>query len=436
MVTVLMVSRLLFNAALGVALVLAGLTTASCEKVPLLAPSGSSITLTVASTALPVNGTTDIIAQIIEASGNAPHSGTRVTFTTNLGRIEPAEAETDISGRAIARFIAGNTSGTASIGAISGGTSVSGTNAVRVLIGAAAVGGIQVGASPATLSSNGGTATITAVVVDAGGNPLPGVPVTFGIDTATAGSSGALGAGSVVTDASGQAQTTLTTSRTTTVTATAGIATAGGGTGAGAGATATAAQTAKVTVTVNTTSTITIGTPTPATPTVGQAVTLPLTYGTSTTASPLTRVRVDWGDGRIEDFPGQPSSVSHVYNASGSYLIRVTGVDAFGDASTANTSVTVTRLVTAVNLTVNPTTGTRNVTSFTYTATITSASLPAGVSVDHYEWNFGDGTPIRTTGSNVTNHIYAVAGPQVTTVTVVLTDGTRSSASVEVVVNP
>jgi len=426
-----MVSRLRYAAAFGVLLAVAALSTAACEKVPLLAPSGSSITLTVATTALPANGTTQIIAQIIEASGNAPHSGTHVTFTTNLGRIEPAEAETDVSGRAVARFVAGGTSGTATIGAISGGTSVSGANAVKVLIGAAAVGGVQLSASPSTLGSSGGLVALTATVIDAGGNPLPGVQVTFGIDTATAGSSGTLGASTVVTDTNGQAQTTLATSRTTTVTATAGLATAGSGTGTGAAA--TSAQTAKVTVTVNTTSTLTIGTPSPATPNIGQPVTIPLTYGTSTTASPLTRVRVDWGDGRIEEFPGQPSSVSHAYNASASYLIRATGFDAFNDAVTANTSVTVTRLVTAVNLTVNPTTGTRNVTSFTYTATITSASLPAGVTVDHYEWNFGDGTT-RSTGSNVTNHIYAVPGTQVTTVTVVLSDGTRSSASIEVVV--
>src|SRR6266849_3787287 len=61
-----------------------------CQKVPLLAPSGSSITLTSAATALPVNGTATIVAQLIEASGTPPHSGTLVNFTTTLGTIQPS----------------------------------------------------------------------------------------------------------------------------------------------------------------------------------------------------------------------------------------------------------------------------------------------------------------------------------------------------------
>src|SRR2546423_11370258 len=94
MVTVIMVSRLRHVFAPGVVLTALVLLTAACEKVPLLAPSGSSITLVTSSNILPVNGSTDIIAQVIEASGTPPHSGTHITFTTNLGRIEPSEADT------------------------------------------------------------------------------------------------------------------------------------------------------------------------------------------------------------------------------------------------------------------------------------------------------------------------------------------------------
>src|SRR6266550_1633040 len=95
--------------------------TAACQRVPLLAPSGSSITLTASTTALSANGTTPIIAQVIEAAGTPPHSGTHVTFTTTLGRIEPSEASTDINGRVTATFIAGGSNGTATISALSGG---------------------------------------------------------------------------------------------------------------------------------------------------------------------------------------------------------------------------------------------------------------------------------------------------------------------------
>ena len=112
----------------------------ACEKVPLLAPSGSTITLTSLATALPTNGTTSIIAQVIEAGGTPPHSGTFVTFTTSLGSVQPSEAETDITGRVIVKFVAGSGSGTATITAMSGGVSASGTNAIKIAIGAAAVG--------------------------------------------------------------------------------------------------------------------------------------------------------------------------------------------------------------------------------------------------------------------------------------------------------
>src|SRR5437867_7164882 len=106
MVIVFMASRSRRAFALGVLVTGLILPTVACEKVPLFAPSGSSIKLTAAATALPLNGSTDILAQVIRASGTPPHSGTRLTFTTNLGRIEPAEADTDVGGRVVVKFVA------------------------------------------------------------------------------------------------------------------------------------------------------------------------------------------------------------------------------------------------------------------------------------------------------------------------------------------
>src|ERR1043165_8450212 len=74
---------------------------AACEKVPLLAPSGSTIVVSI----LPgPNGTTQVVAQVIEPAGTPPHSGTHVSFSTTLGTVQPSEAETDITGRAVATF--------------------------------------------------------------------------------------------------------------------------------------------------------------------------------------------------------------------------------------------------------------------------------------------------------------------------------------------
>src|SRR5207247_2032436 len=174
-----------------------GLLTVSCEKVPLLAPSTSSITLTATATALPLNGTTDLIAQVLEQAGTPPHSGTHVIFTTTLGSVQPPEAETDLNGRVVVKFHAGTASGIATIIASSGGagsstgattgtgtTTTTDSRTVKIAVGAAAVGKVIVNASPALVPAIGGTTTISAVVLDTNGNALPYVSVAF---TTTAG---------------------------------------------------------------------------------------------------------------------------------------------------------------------------------------------------------------------------------------------------------
>ena len=213
MVMVFMISRLRRASALAALLVGSALLTVACQKVPLLAPSGSTITLTALATALPVNGSTDIIAQVIEAGGTPPHSGTLITFTTNLGTVQPSEAETDISGRVTVKYVAGSGSGTATITAISGGVSASGTNAIKIAVGAAAVGRHRLSASPDTVSATGGTSTITAGSRHQRQSP-------------------AGRAGDILDRQPESTRTTqLTTNKTAKVTATTGVATSGTGTG-------------------------------------------------------------------------------------------------------------------------------------------------------------------------------------------------------------
>src|SRR5207248_492853 len=195
MFSVLMVTRFRFLKILGFGL-LSAIATVACQKVPLLAPSGSTITLTSSATALPVNGSAQIIAQLIEPSGTPPHSGTRVSFTTTLGTLEPADVETDIGGRAITTFRSGTANGTATITAISGGVSASGNNALKIAIGTAAVGRVVLAANPTIVPSTGGaspntsgqaSATITINVAGAPTllitppttAPTAGLPATF-----------------------------------------------------------------------------------------------------------------------------------------------------------------------------------------------------------------------------------------------------------------
>src|SRR6185436_15462116 len=255
--------------ALGVVVGVA-LAAISCEKVPLLAPSGSTITLSTATSALGFNGTADVSAQVLEAAGTPPHSGTHITFSTNLGSVEPAEVQTDVNGRATTRFFAGTSSGIATITASSGGASVAAANAVKIAVGSAAVSAVVASANPAVVSSRGGNSTISAKVTDAGGNALGGIPVTFATDA------GSMSESVSNTNSQGIATSILSTNRTAKVTVTAGVATTtttppAGGTGTGT-TTTTAPATSTVTVTVNTTASITIGTASPTDPLAGQPV--------------------------------------------------------------------------------------------------------------------------------------------------------------------
>ena len=322
----------------------------SCQKVPLLAPSGSVITLTSSATVLPFNGTTMIAAQVIDAAGTPPHSGTHVTFTTTLGTIQPSEASTNTSGIATATFVAGAQSGTAMITAISGGSSVGANGAVKILVGSAGVGRVNVSASPVTLAP-GAVSTIAASVLDVNGNPLTTVPVAF---STTAGNLSAL---QVQTDQNGIALTSLTSFTTATVTASVGAqgsttppsttppSTGGGTTGGGTTTPTTPSSSGQasgsVTVNVTTPPTV-IVTPTrpqpglPADVAVQVQVIVPV-------GVTITATTINWGDGQVDMIGAVNGTVTihHPYAAAGVFTITVTVTDSAGVRTQGTATVTV-----------------------------------------------------------------------------------------------
>jgi hypothetical protein len=412
------------------------LVAGACEKVPLLAPTGSTITLTSSASTLPLGGSTTILAQVTSASGNAPHSGTQVSFTTNLGAVTPAQASTDLNGRVSVTFNAGSQSGTATINASSGGAttgattttgSTTTTGAIKIAIGAAAVGRVIVSANPASVSSFGGSTTITAGVVDTNGNALGGVPVTF---TSTAGS---LAQGVVNTDQNGNAQTTLTTSQQATVTATVGTQTPGTGTGTGS-TTGTTATSATVTVSVIASPTLTITPPTTA-PSVGQPVSFTFVVAVPTGASPVRNVHVDWGDGTSQDLgslAAGSSTVSHVYNFPGTYRVSATITDYSGNSSQISTSITVMAAAkpgVVVSIT-PPTTGT------TVTAQIT-VTVPTGTAIQDVRVDWGDGQVQdlgAVTGAAISHTFVRSTFTYFVTVTATDTTGNQTVSTVSVIV--
>jgi PKD domain len=395
------------------ALVLAAVS--SCDRVPLLAPTGSTITLSAGASSLPLNGTTQVVAYVVEAAGTAPQNGTLVTFTTTLGNMEPAQVETN-NGRAVATFHAGTNSGEATITAASGGAAVAAADGVKIEIGSAAVGRVTVSANPATVSQFGGSTTITANVMDLNGNALPFAPVSF---TTTAGT---LSAGVVTTDQTGNAQTTLTTAQQAMVTASVG-AQGGGTTGGGTGSN-TGQASGSVTVDIAASPTLVI-TP-PATP---PSAGLPASFTFAVTAAAnngaaVRNVTVSWGDGATQSLGALSGNavVSHVYNSPGTYTITADLTDALGTTTSVSTSVTVISVPKpTIIITPSPVPG--HVGAQT-TLTI-QVTVPAGISVQDLQIDFGDGTSADLGGatSAAVPHVYTATGSYTVTVTVTDTTG-------------
>lgn len=381
------------------ATVLAALATVGCDKVPLGAPTESSISVSAAAQTLPPGGATEVTAFVVEQSGTPVHDGTLVRFTATLGQVSPAEVETR-RGFAVTTFTAGSSSGTATVRAVSGAASgitngtdaATSSNLVQIQIGGAAVESVAVTASPTRVGSGGGTVSVTAWALDAAGNRLAGVPVTFST------TQGTLSASSATTDASGDATVSLTTSRDAKVTATAN------------------AKSGSVDISVAPIATISLST-TPASPVAGQAVTLTVTPSIPS-GGQAPRVVVSWGDGTQSDMGtvSAARSTTHVYSASGTYTISATGT-ADGESSTAMTTITVSAPTTAtVALSFTPASPTaRQTVTLTVTPTIASGGQAPRVVVN---WGDGSTTDLGTVASaRSTTHVYSSAGTYAVTAT-------------------
>ncbi len=390
---------------------------ASCTRVPLVAPSGTVITLISTTNMLPINGSADIVAVLVEngttstgtgtgapaavpSTGNPVHNGTLVSFSTTLGRVEPAEAKTANGGQVTVKLIADGRSGVATVTAYSGGAS----KTLTVNIGAAAAARLLLSATPQTLPFTGGTATVSASVQDQQGNPIAGVPVTFST------SAGTLGRTSAVTDSSGFATTTVTTTANATLTAS-----AGGGTGTSAlSGTVEIKVLANSTLALSVPSTIIAGSPGQFTVNVGPSV-------------PASDVTIDFGDGSEPESLGpitSSGSTTHVYGDTGSY--RVVAVARFIDGTTKDARST----VVVHGWTVSASCG--NNVQFGGTSTVTANVTPA-TSITRYTWNFGPGEgPVQY--GNPTQHAWESRGTKTVTVTATPLEGPSQSANCQLIV--
>ena len=348
------------------------LIVSSCDKVPLLAPTGSVINLFATSNTVSLNSSIDIIATAIEngtdvgsgsgttstaGAGTPVQNGTLISFTTTIGSIQPSEARTH-NGQVTVKLVTAAQSGTATITAYSGGAS----KTLQLKVGTAAASRINITATPQSLGASGGSATISAAVTDEGGAPVSGIPVSFSTDQGT------LSAPTVNTDGSGIATTQLTTSATATVTANAGSATA---------------ATIKVNVGARALSAFTAS-PNPAT--VGQTVTFTVTPASGANISGGT---LSFGDGSSQAISPIGGSIPHAYEAPGESTAVATVSTAAG-TETYPTNVVIGSL--PVTLTASPSTPSVG-TPVTFTVNGTGSAQ-----VLRYDWITSDGQSQSTSG--------------------------------------
>ena len=396
----------------------AAIVTAACDKLPLLAPSQSTIALSTDRTIVQSNGIAEIRAMVLEGSGTPVQNGTTVSFTTTLGTLSPTEART-LNGVATVQFVANGQSGEAAIRATSGAAKPAdaANPGLTLKVGGAATGRIQVTASPSIVPPSGGASVITATVLDTNGNSLSGVAVGFTTDV------GSLSSSFATTSASGAAQVVLTTTRDATVTATAGVSGTSG------------AITGTVKVTANSLPTLAIEATT-ALPTEDQATVFKVTVGAAAQDS-FQSVTIDFGDGTSRNLGAMAAatstSVSNIYRNDGTYTVIVTGAGTGGGTQKATAIVTVNpHTPIGVDVATTPASGPFNTTTpVGFTVTVT----PTTVNIDHYDWDFGDGTVSQKTTGKTTSHKYTAANTYVVTVTATATDGNTGTSRIEIVVN-
>jgi type II secretory pathway pseudopilin PulG len=377
-----------------------GMAAVGCDRVQLLAPTNSSVTVNAAALVLPFGGSTEVTAMVLESAGTPVQNGTTVRFTATLGRVDPVEVQTR-NGLATTTFFAGDASGIADVRASSGAagaggsssgsnggsgsngstatTTVTSSSVVQISIGAAGVDSVTIQANPAVVSATGGTVDVVATVLGANNRVLTGVPVTF---TTTAGT---LNPTTATTDAAGQAHTRLTTNTKATV-----KASVGGKTSGEAIVDVLAAPAVSLTCTVGTATNC-------LTSVAGQPVVLKAVRATGT--SVIRSAKLEFGDGDSVDLGtlATETSIPHVYRQPGDYNPRLIATDVNGETVTASAFVHVLDVLTA-----------RVSAEVVAPLTVRATAEITGGSVISYEWTFTDGTTTETltTSTNQATHTY------------------------------
>ena len=164
---------------------------------------------------------------------------------------------------------------------------------------------------------------------------------------------------------------------------------------------------------------------------VDRAITFTATVTVASGTLEIERYEWNFGDGATAVTSG--NSTSHVYSSAGLREVTVRVVEKDGRLGFGRVEINVlTQAPLNINLTAAPSTGTVDqVVRFTATATASGST----VAVARYEWNFGDGTEVTTSG-NIVTHVYTSASTFTVKVTAVTSEGVSGSTQITLIVVP
>ena len=148
---------------------------------------------------------------------------------------------------------------------------------------------------------------------------------------------------------------------------------------------------------------------------------------TAAGASAIANATLEFGDGFTQGFGSLSSSrtVTHVYGAAGTYTALVRATDVNGEQTEASVAVTIlAKRPFGVTVAASATSVTANLTSVTFTATLTGDTT---VDIASYDWTFLDSTGGTersvTTSGNTVGHVFTATGNKTIRVVATAADG-------------
>jgi hypothetical protein len=198
---------MIYRVAAALLLLVSLLPAVGCDKATPVAPNGSILTISANPSKIGPTGSSTITVVGRKPDGQPLNPGTEIRLSVDKGTIDPAIVAVDSHGEGTAIFRADGRSGTAKVTAMVGGGMTMVSTDVEIGLVAKT---IVLQPTPTSVTINGGTINLLAIVRDETGQPLANQGVNFTTDVGRLNSRGAI----LQTNANGQVRDTLTVSAT------------------------------------------------------------------------------------------------------------------------------------------------------------------------------------------------------------------------------